>query len=273
MPDAFDPGYGAEPWRTLCAECPGADVYPPDDFRVEWGPIFHRGRLDGTARVLVIGQDPAQHEAIVRRILVGEAGHRLQGFLWKLGIDRSYVLVNAFLYPVYGQGGGDRHADDARIAAYRHRWLAALLRGGQVQAVLALGALAETAWQGWLASPEGAGTDLPFARITHPTQPESSSEGDPDRRATALATMLANWNAALGLLGPAIEDRDDDEPREPYGVDFVEGERRPVPLFDLPAGVPSWMGAHSGWAERTGATPRRRRRTIAVTVPSAEVPT
>ena len=56
-------------------------MYPTDSFRVEWGPVFHRGRLDGSARVLIIGQDPATHEAICRRILVGEAGQRIQGFL------------------------------------------------------------------------------------------------------------------------------------------------------------------------------------------------
>src|SRR5262245_56539770 len=102
MTHPFDPGYGIEPFQTLCTEYPGEDVYPPARFRVEWGPIFHRGRLDGSARVLVIGQDPAQHETIVRRILVGEAGRRLQGFLAKLGITRSYVLINTFLYSVYG---------------------------------------------------------------------------------------------------------------------------------------------------------------------------
>ena len=83
MSHPFDPGYVAEPYLTLCAEYPGPDVYPPDQFRLEWGPIFHRGRLDGSARVLVIGQDPAQHESVVRRILVGEAGRRVQGLLAK----------------------------------------------------------------------------------------------------------------------------------------------------------------------------------------------
>jgi hypothetical protein len=58
MPQPFDPGYVAEPFLTLCADYPGADLYPSDQFRTEWGPIFHRGRLDGSARVLVIGQDP-----------------------------------------------------------------------------------------------------------------------------------------------------------------------------------------------------------------------
>ena len=56
MQHPFDPGYGDEPFRTLATNYPEADVYPPDQFRVEWGPIFHRGRLDGSARVLIIGQ-------------------------------------------------------------------------------------------------------------------------------------------------------------------------------------------------------------------------
>ena len=102
MSHPFDPGYVAEPYLTLCADYPGPDVYPPDQFRLEWGPIFHRGRLDGSARVLVIGQDPAQHETVVRRILVGEAGRRVQGLLAKLGITRSYVFINTYLYSVYG---------------------------------------------------------------------------------------------------------------------------------------------------------------------------
>lgn len=66
------------------------------------GTHFHPGRLDNTAHVLVIGQDLAQHEGVVRRILVGEVGRRLQGFLAKLGVDTSYLLVNTLLYSVYG---------------------------------------------------------------------------------------------------------------------------------------------------------------------------
>jgi hypothetical protein len=33
MTHPFDPGYGTEPFRTLCADYPGADVYPPTRFR------------------------------------------------------------------------------------------------------------------------------------------------------------------------------------------------------------------------------------------------
>ena len=106
----------------MAEDYPEADVYPPGQFRVEWGPIFHRGRLDGSARVLVIGQDPAQHETIVRRILVGEAGRRLQGLLAKLGVTRSYVLVNTFLYSVYGSVKAATRRDP-RLIGYRNRWL------------------------------------------------------------------------------------------------------------------------------------------------------
>src|SRR5205823_7849830 len=119
----------------------GAPDYPAADFRLEWGPIFHRGRLDGSARVLVLGQDPAQHETILRRILVGEAGHRIQGFLWKLGIERSYVMVNTYVYSVFGQSGGSRNQHNKMIAAYRNRWLSALLSPKKIEAVVALGSL------------------------------------------------------------------------------------------------------------------------------------
>lgn len=172
MPHDFDPGYGAEPYLTLCRSFPDDTIYPSADFRTEWGPIFHRGRLDGTARVLILGQDPAQHETIVRRVLVGEAGQRTQGFLAKLGIDRSYVLINTFLYSVYGQQGGSKHKNDQGIIAYRNRWLDAIFANNKIEAVVALGALAHEAWQAWKNTANGKNYSPPYAHITHPTQPE-----------------------------------------------------------------------------------------------------
>jgi len=64
-------------FRDLCNNYPGEVAYA-DGFRTKWGPIFYRGRADGTARLLALGQDPAQHEAVMRRILVGEAGRRVR---------------------------------------------------------------------------------------------------------------------------------------------------------------------------------------------------
>ena len=268
----FDPGYGVEPFATLVAEYPGVEVYPAADFRVEWGPIFHRGRLDGSARVLVIGQDPGQHETIARRILVGEAGQRAQGFLAKLGISRSYVMVNTFLYSVYGQSGGERHRADPDLVAYRNRWLDALLVGSGVEAVVAFGHLADEAFAAWRATPAGKGVPLAYEHVTHPTEPESSSRGNPAKLAAATAAMLAQWNSAIGRLRPAIAHPDLPPPPALYGTNFGPGDKLPIPEADVPAGLPPWMRSLRTWAVRKGDTPAAKRATIVVTVPSDALP-
>ena len=154
MSHPFDTGYFQQPFRGLVEDYPEADVYPPGQFRVEWGPIFHRGRLDGSARVLVIGQDPAQHETIVRRILVGEAGRRLQGLLAKLGITQSYVLDQHLpVQRLWQREGGheERPAPDRVPQPVARR-----LPGGHgVEAVISLGTAANEAWQFWKSTPAG----------------------------------------------------------------------------------------------------------------------
>src|SRR5262249_61268737 len=84
---------------TICAQCPAPST--PKAFWTDWGPIFYRGRLDGSARLLGIASDPGPTERIAGRTLVGDAGQRVQGFLSKLGLSRSYVLLNAFAYAVH----------------------------------------------------------------------------------------------------------------------------------------------------------------------------
>ena len=49
MVHPFDTSYCIPPFAELCSDYPGASEYPATDFRLEWGAIFHRGRLDGTA--------------------------------------------------------------------------------------------------------------------------------------------------------------------------------------------------------------------------------
>jgi hypothetical protein len=269
MARAFDPGYGLEPFRSLVADAPGPSVYPPSDFRLEWGPVFHRGRLDGSAHVLVLGQDPAQHETIFRRILVGEAGHRIQGFLAKLGIDRSYVMVNTFLYSVFGQGGGNKHRNNKKIAGYRNRWLRALLDGGKIEAVVALGSLADTAWQTFRDSPQGTGVQVKYEPITHPTRPEAAG-GDAAAHAAAIKRMLENWNSALQSLHP-LDDPDRAGPFKPYGDAFKANEKIAIPEIDAPPWTPEWMRLNDGWADRPG-TGKTKRASILVRVPTEFLP-
>ena len=92
----FDPG----PTLDFAEHFAQVPDYAPfkEHFWYDWGPIFYRGRLDGTARVLCIASDPGATERIALRTLVGDAGQRTQGFLAKIGLTRSYLCLNAFPY-------------------------------------------------------------------------------------------------------------------------------------------------------------------------------
>lgn len=268
MAHASCPGYTQAPFAALAADYPGEAVYPSKDFRTEWGPIFHRGRLDGSARVLVLGQDPATHETISRRILVGEAGQRVQGLLSRIGITTSYVMVNTFLYSVFGQGGGNKHATDQHIADYRNRWLDALLVGSNVTAVITLGTLAKGAYEQWAPTQPAAAAALHLAPIKHPTYPESASASGATTLAEATASLLADWTAALPGLGAHIQP---EAPASlaPYGTTWQDGDVIRLPERDLPIGSPPWWLDVAAWAKRTGTDAQAKRATITVTVPTA----
>jgi hypothetical protein len=218
--------------------------------------------------VLVIGQDPAQHETIARRILVGEAGHRLQGFLFKLGIDRSYVMVNTFLYSVYGNAS--KNAGLTRIATYRNKWLDAVFAHEPIEAVVALGTLADKAWLAWAGTPNGQSFSPAYRHITHPTAPESGAAKSGSNHADLIKKMLANWNDGLQALKPGITHPDKNRNLVLYGEAFADGDKKPIPMDDLPAGSPVWMATDDGWADRAGTG--RRKPQIVVTAPKSALP-
>jgi uracil-DNA glycosylase len=263
---AFDPGPVSGAFADLAASPPGRAAYPPADFRFEWGPVFHRGRLDGTARVLVLGQDPGQHECIARRAMVGEAGHRVQGFLARLGITRSYLVLNAFLFAVARQAATAAHRDSVPIREDRDAWLAATFTARRPDAVVAFGRAAEHAYLGWL---ERSGTvPVAFEQVPHPTSPRAAAGVTLEE---ATRRMLVRWSDAIEHLGPHLAATDVAPPPIPrYGDAFAPEDLVPIPAFDLPAGAPAWMTTLDAWAERgdpTVAAPTRAR--IVVTVPPA----
>lgn len=273
----YDPGYCGEPWVTLCRSYPSADVYPPADFRVEWGPLFHRGRLDGSARILVIGQDPTELETIARRILVGEDGQRTQGFLAKLGITRSYVMVNTYLYGIYRPGAAKAHISAPAIADYRHAWLNAIVGANELEAIITLGSVANKAYHQWLPHAPAGTSAISYRHLTHPTAPNSGAAGS---YAGLVGEMLANWNDALQALHPRIHHPDVQTPLHLYGAAFQRGDNVEIPAGDLPPGLPAWMRGSedwalrnsADWAERLGPSLEAERATIVITVPSSERP-
>jgi hypothetical protein len=235
MTQPFCSGYPS-PYDGLVADAPGADTYPPSAFRTEWGPIFHRGRLDGTATVMVIGQDPAAHESIVRRILVGVAGQRVQGLLARVGITTSYTMVNTFLYSVYGQSGGEHHQHDPGIITYRNQWLDQVATENPLQAIITLGSLAAAAYTSWVAGPIGKACPAYHAAVLHPTYPESAAAAGTISLAAATKQLLDNWNAALPGLRAAMSRTDQPPNLQPYGEAFVPADLAAIPAADLPPG-------------------------------------
>jgi hypothetical protein len=187
-------------------------------------------------------------------------------------MDRSYVMVNTFLYSVYGQGGGTKHRNDPGIAAYRNRWLDAIFATSRIEAVVNLGQLADNGFQLWKATSNGQATHVVAVHITHPTQPESSAGNDTVKHAAAIKAMLQNWNAALPTLHAAIQHPDRAVALALYGDKFVDGDELEIPEPDMPAGLPAWMRGAKNWASRTGATSALKRVTITVTIPKASRP-
>ena len=129
-PWEHDPGPPANrPWATIFGQTPNYRglvnaVLGKDLFRWHFGPMFYRGRLtDGDVKVLVIGQEGAQDESLGHRSFLGGTGARMQHVLNHLGITRSYLFLNTFVYPINGQYGERWRglAQDPRSPIVQHR--------------------------------------------------------------------------------------------------------------------------------------------------------
>lgn len=213
----------------------------PEEFReffwYDWGPVFYRGRLTGRARFLGIASDPGPTERVVGRTLVGDAGQRVQGFLDKLGLTRSYVLVNAFPVAVHP---GDVHRaqpllSDPEQLRWRNRFYD-LVTGPELEAIVAFGGNAHIAVDLWDSKP-----DVPTFKVSHPSNHTEE-------------TLLEQWRTAIPDLRAVVTPDPDGSASGPnYGSTFEESNYRPIPKADLPFGLPDWMGDDS-WG-RLG-TPR-----------------
>jgi uracil-DNA glycosylase len=132
----------------------GVEATGRESFRWHFGPMFYRGRLgDGQVKVLVVGQEGAQDESLAHRSFTGGTGARMQHFLRTLGLDRSYLFLNSFVYPIFGQYGQHLRplAQDpvSPIAAHRTRILDKAVVGGDVRLVVAVGLAAKESVVSW----------------------------------------------------------------------------------------------------------------------------
>src|SRR5262245_45351111 len=217
-----DPGPDCA-WEELFERAPLAHYqYPGSPFHVHFGPVFYRGRLDGTARVLVVGQDPSTDETLSGRTFVGQAGQLAQNFLAKLGITRSYVMFNTFLYGVQSGSITSALATDATISAYRNQLFDRAKATNSISLVLAFGSWANTSVTNW----PGLGS-LPVVHVAHPTAPSG---------------VAANWNSYLATAASHVTpDSDGHVDLTPYDA-AAQIPSTDIPRRDLPFGTPNWQG-------------------------------
>lgn len=207
------------------------------DFWFNWGPIFYRGRLDGSARLLCIASDPGPTERIAGRTLVGNAGQRVQGFLAKLGLTRSYLCLNAWAYALHpGRATAElKKLSDPAQKTWRNT-LYDKTTGDDLQAIVAFGGMAQEAVKQWTSKPS-----VPVKNVPHP------SSRDPK-------ALIDAWRAAIDDLRDIVTpDGDGDNSGPNYGTRFQERDYSAVPRGDLPFGAPWFLGDDSWVRNKPGA--------------------
>ncbi len=219
-------------------------------FWYAFGPVLYRGRLNGTARILCIASDPGPSECLpfARRTLIGDSGQKTQGFLAKLGLTQSYVLVNAFavaMRPSQKTKGLQVLKTNVAIMASRHALYNNLLAGGGLQAVVAFGDVAQTAYDLWAAS-NAAVKAVPSFRLAHPAAVDRTGSGN-DASLKAWATGIT---ALRKIVTP---DPAGDASGPNFGPYFTELDYSRIPRWDFPTMTPAYVGDDS-WGR--AANPR-----------------
>src|SRR4051812_25899312 len=230
----FDPG----PPPAIAQQLAAVPSYAEqrDLFWYDWGPVFYRGRLDGSARVIGIASDPGPTERIAARTLVGDAGQRVQGFLAKLGLTRSYVLVNAYAYALLPSKAPDARAllEAPEHTTWRNAFYDAVT-GPPLEAIVAFGAEARAALERWTPRP-----DVPTFGVPHPSSHDA-------------ARLVAEWKQAIPALREAVTPAPDGDASLPnYGTNFRESDYARIPPRDLPFGMPAWFG-DDAWGRKAKA--------------------
>jgi hypothetical protein len=235
----------------------GVAVTGRETFRWHFGPMFYRGRLgDGAVKVLVVGQEGAQDEALAGRAFVGFSGARVQHLLTHLGITRSYLFLNTFAYPIFGQYGGHLRwlAQDPRspIVANRHAVFDDVLARNDLRLILAVGTAAKETVVTWVRAhgghvggradlaacdPTALAARVRLLGIRHPGAAAVGGADDVERDVRAVVATVAGWRADdPGWLPP-------DPDGTPGGPDGFEFRGAPIPFRDLPYGVSWRLGA------------------------------
>lgn len=264
FPWEYDPGPPKNRrWARLFAETPnyrglGKQVLGREKFRWHFGPMFYRGRLkDNAVKVLVIGQEGAQDESLAHRSFTGGTGARLQHLLNYIGIVESYLFLNTFVYPIYGQYTPSLRwlAQDpgSPLVQHRHEIFNYVLERNDVHLVIAVGKAAKESVVTWIESrggtcPQGpqdvsqcAGAALdPKTKLIGVRHPGGAGKGG------SIAAIIADFKAALANIWNWANADPSWLPPDPSGTRQFDQpfkyKSAPIPFRDFPYGFPMRLG-------------------------------
>ncbi len=172
-PGEYDPGAPKDSkWVELYSSAPnyrqvGKAVLGGNDekFRWEMGPMWYRGRLgENQVKAFVVGQEGAQDENVSNRAFTGSTGTKTQRFLNHIGVYRSYLFMNTFVYTINGQLDGDpkfayleqgegvTDPELSPIVRYRHRLFDNMLvtNAGSISLFMGVGAGGKASLATWV---------------------------------------------------------------------------------------------------------------------------
>ena len=251
-------------WSRLFAETPnyrgfGKALSGSEEFRWHFGPMFYRGRLgDHQVKVLVVGQEGAQDESLSHRSFTGGTGARMQRLLTNLGIDRSYLFLNTFVYPIFDQYNGllptiAQHPASP-IARHRTEILDYAAERNDLQLAIAVGRAAKESLASWVEAHGGvadseklhladASVISPHLRMVGILHPGGAAQGG------AVAAIIASFKAAISQVHQWVDD-------DPTWLPIDTGATRssaasytyssdPIPFRDFPYGT-AWRLGRGG---------------------------
>lgn len=273
VPWEHDPGPPPEGrWASLFAETPnyrglGKAVLGGEQFRWHFGPMFYRGRLtNGDVKVLVIGQEGAQDESLGHRSFVGGTGARMQHLLNHLGINRSYLFLNSFVYPIFGQYTaklrGLAQDPDSPIVKHRHAIYNEVLAHNDLRLVIAVGTAAKESVVTWITSRGGtcpagssdvsrftpAGVLGPRTKVVGVLHPGGAAGG-------GASAIIADFKEKLAKIEQWVADDPSWLPADAGAIRLPPSAYKyksdPIPFRDLPLGT--------CWRLGSGATSSNRK--------------
>ncbi len=256
-------------WLRLFAETPnyramGTGVTGREVFRWHFGPMFYRGRLrDGQVKVLVVGQEGAQDESLAHRAFTGGTGGRLQYLLHHLGITSSYLFLNTFVYPIFGQYRDEIRSlaqdPDSLISSHRNELFDYVVWRNDLQLAIAVGTAAKESLATWVRAHGGsadparldradASVVSPHLRMVGVLHPGGASKGG------AVAEIIADFKRAIRRIERWVDDDPGWLPPDAGAIRLPADDYRyrasPIPFREFPYGTTWRLGRSSTSSNR-----------------------